>query len=180
METTLEIQLPDHIGSVVKFKPKRCVPQGHMSSPGVSVAVLADIISIAGTAPGETPHEPRPSSRPVSGEVESEYYLRFPIRDVPGVIGLISTALGNRGISISHATARLAEDRPGRGHVKILAHRCGETLLRRSLDQIARLPILDGKPVLLPIVNGEPSRPFPFPPPRHMLTTNVHSQMFFN
>jgi homoserine dehydrogenase len=129
-------------------------------------AVLADIISIAGAAPGETPHEPRPCSRPVSGEVESEYYLRFPIRDVPGVIGLISTALGNRGISISHATARLAEDRPGRGNVKILAHRCGETLLRRSLDQIARLPILDGKPVLLPIVNGEPSRPFPFPPPR--------------
>ncbi len=114
-------------------------------------AVLADIISIAGTSSGQTSHQPKQQSRRISEEGESETYLRFPIRDVPGVIGLISTALGNRGISISHATARLAKDRPGCGHVKILAHRCRESILRKALDEIARLPILNGKPVKLPI-----------------------------
>jgi len=70
---------------------------------------------------------------------------------VPGVIGLIATALGNRGISISHAAATLVEGRPGCGNVKILAHRCRESALRKALEEIARLPVLTGRPVMLRI-----------------------------
>lgn len=116
-------------------------------------AVLSDIVEIARGAEAEPPF-PRPavSDKPVAGDVEAPYYLRFPILDVPGVIGLIATALGNRGISISHAAATLDAARHGRGSVRILAHRCSESVLRRSIDEIARLPVLTGRPVVLRIL----------------------------
>lgn len=114
-------------------------------------AVLSDVIGIAGS--GSEP--PRPCvtrAKPVAADVESEFYIRFPILDVPGVIGLITTALGNRGVSISHAAARLDPARPGRGSVRILAHRCRESVLRKSVEEIARLPVLTGRPVTLRIL----------------------------
>ncbi|MFN3487020.1 MAG: homoserine dehydrogenase, partial [Planctomycetota bacterium] len=127
--------------------------KGAGSLPTAS-AVLSDIIDIAqnGHGRGEAVwHLPAPVHRPIAPDLESKYYLRFPIRDVPGVIGLIATALGNRGISISHAAATLVEGRPGCGNVKILAHRCRESGLRKALEEIARLPVLTGRPVMLRI-----------------------------
>ncbi len=117
-------------------------------------AVLSDIIEITKNGRGEDDpvwHIPVAQERPVARDVESEVYLRFPIRDVPGVIGLITTALGNHGISISHASATLTHDRPGYGNVKILAHRCRDSAVQKALNEIARLPVLTGKPVILRI-----------------------------
>jgi homoserine dehydrogenase len=127
--------------------------KGAGSLPTAS-AVLSDIIDIAQNGHGRGDavwHLPAPVHRPIAPDLESKYYLRFPIRDVPGVIGLIATALGNRGISISHAAATLVEGRPGCGNVKILAHRCRESALRKALEEIARLPVLTGRPVMLRI-----------------------------
>jgi homoserine dehydrogenase len=117
-------------------------------------AVLSDIIEIArdGSAEhGPTWHVPDKGDRPVASDLECRYYLRFPIKDVPGVIGTITTVLGGAGISISHAAATLAEGRPGQGNVKILAHRTKESALRRALGEIGKLPVLSGKPVILRI-----------------------------
>jgi homoserine dehydrogenase len=127
--------------------------KGAGSLPTAS-AVLSDIIEIARhrREPLVIPESPR---KPVAGDIESQYYLRFPILDVPGVIGLIATALGNRGVSISHAAATLVKGRPGHGNVRILAHRCRESVLRKSIEEIARLPVLNGKPVVLRILEGE-------------------------
>jgi hypothetical protein len=77
------------------------------------------------------------------------------VLDVPGVIGLIATALGNRGISISHASASLVRGKPNQGSVKILAHRCRDSVVRRSVEEIARLPVLTGRPVALRILDLE-------------------------
>jgi homoserine dehydrogenase len=127
--------------------------KGAGSLPTAS-AVLSDIIDISQNGHGHADavwHVPEGRPRPVAGDVESKYYLRFPIRDVPGVIGLIATALGNRGVSISHASATLVEGKPGHGNVKILAHDCRESELRKALAEIARLPVLSGKPVMIRI-----------------------------
>lgn len=123
--------------------------KGAGSLPTAS-AVLSDIIEIATNGPA-IGHLPENGDKPISNEIESKYYLRFPILDVPGVIGLIATALGNRGISIAHAAAKLVAGKPGKGNVQILAHECRESQLRKSIDEIARLPILTGKPVVLRI-----------------------------
>ncbi len=123
--------------------------KGAGSLPTAS-AVLSDLIDIARHR-REPIHVPEAPKKPVAGDIESKYYLRFPILDVPGVIGLIATALGNRGISISNAAATLVKGKGGQGNVKILTHRTKESLLRKSIDEIARLPVLNGKPVVLRI-----------------------------
>ncbi len=124
--------------------------KGAGSLPTAS-AVLADLIEIARhrREPLQVPEAP---VKPVAADIESKYYLRFPILDVPGVIGLIATALGNRGVSISNAAATLVKGKPGQGNVKILTHRTRESVLRKSIDEIARLPVLNGKPVVLRIL----------------------------
>ncbi|MGH7341023.1 MAG: homoserine dehydrogenase, partial [Candidatus Rokuibacteriota bacterium] len=127
--------------------------KGAGSLPTAS-AVLSDIIDISQNGHGHADavwHVPEGRPKPIAGDVESKYYLRFPIRDIPGVIGLIATALGNRGISISHASATLVEGMPGHGNVKILTADCRESELRKALAEIARLPVLAGKPVMIRI-----------------------------
>lgn len=84
-------------------------------------------------------------------EGESRFYLRFPIYDRPGVIGLIATALGNHNVSITHAGAALTPNLPGRGNVRIVTHLVRESVLRRALTEIQRLPVLVGKPVSIHI-----------------------------
>jgi homoserine dehydrogenase len=134
----------DAVGEVI-FHGK-----GAGAAPTAS-AVLSDIIDLVRNGTGPV-HLPEPSAPPAAADVESEYYFRFPVLDVPGVIGLIATALGNRGISISHASAALVRGTPDRGDVTILAHRCRESVVRRSVEEISRLPVLTGRPVVLRIL----------------------------
>jgi homoserine dehydrogenase len=127
--------------------------KGAGSLPTAS-AVLSDIIDVSRNGHDHAEavwHVPASPGRPVAADLESKYYLRFPIRDVPGVIGLIATALGNRGISISHASATLLPARPGHGNVKIVAHRCAESSLKKAVGEVERLPVLAGRAVVLRI-----------------------------
>jgi homoserine dehydrogenase len=127
--------------------------KGAGSLPTAS-AVLSDIIEIARSGDaehGEAWHLPTGKQKPLAPDITCKYYLRFPIKDVPGVIGQITMALGNRGISISHASASLAEGKPGFGNVKIVAHDCKESALRKALEEVGKLPVLAGKPVVLRI-----------------------------
>lgn len=54
--------------------------------------------------------------------VESEYYLRFPIFDRAGVIGKITEVLGKHGISIYGANAALVPSKRDLGNVLSLIH----------------------------------------------------------
>ena len=123
--------------------------RGAGAAPTAS-AVLSDIIDLARNGTGPAPRIPD-SEPAASSDPESERYFRFPVVDAPGVIGLIATALGNRGISISHASAALVAGARDRGSVKILAHACPAGVARKAVDEIARLPVLTGRPVSIPI-----------------------------
>ena len=128
--------------------------KGAGSLPTAS-AVLSDIIEIARSGDpehGEAWHLPTGRQVPPSAEIVGPYYLRFPIKDVPGVIGQIATAIGARGISISHASATLGK--AGLGSVRILVHGCAESALAKALEDVGRLPVLAGKPVVLRIFEG--------------------------
>ena len=125
--------------------------RGAGAAPTAS-ALLSDIIDLARNGAGAVPRPPIPAPGPVvAADPESEHYFRFPVVDTPGVIGLIATALGNRGISITHASAALVAGKPEQGIVKILAHACRAGVVRRAMDEIARLPVLTGRPVAIPI-----------------------------
>ena len=92
------------------------------------------------------------SDRPTV-DIREEEDAMVLIVDLPGVIGLITTALGNHGISISHANATLSgEEKKGKGNVTILTHHCSGQALQRAVEEIARLPILRKKPVVVRIL----------------------------
>jgi homoserine dehydrogenase len=73
-------------------------------------AVVGDIIDIAKrTGCGEcyaTRRIPAPSSLKFVGEGKSMYYINFLVEDVPGVLGKVSTAFGDHGISIESVMQR--------------------------------------------------------------------------
>lgn len=124
--------------------------KGAGPSPTAS-AVLSDVIDVV-TRPGGVPRfagGPLPAS---AVEATAPFYLRFPILDVPGAIGLISTALGNHDVSIHRLAAVLDPEKPGNGSVKILVHDAKVGRLRRVIDEVGRLPIMSGKPVAIRIV----------------------------
>ncbi|MEK7449608.1 MAG: homoserine dehydrogenase [Planctomycetota bacterium] len=87
---------------------------------------------------------------PIS-RTKSEYYLRFPIIDKPGIIGKITTTLGRYGISLSGATARLAPERFGLGHVRVITRDALESDIRRAISEINRFHIMRGKAVAIRI-----------------------------
>jgi len=118
-------------------------------------ALLADVVAVARGEPARRIERPAPPKEPVRGAPpagRSRYYLRFPVYDVPGVIGRIATALGRREVSISHAEATLAPEKPGQGHVKVLAHETSDEALREALEDIERLPVLTGRSVAVRIL----------------------------
>jgi homoserine dehydrogenase len=124
--------------------------KGAGSLPTAS-AVLSDVVEIARNPHSNGVWNTGKSAKLSLLEAESRYYLRFPIYDLPGVIGLITTALGNHNISITHAQATLVKDKGSQGNVKIVTHKASESAIRKALTEIGRLPVLNGKPIAVRI-----------------------------
>jgi homoserine dehydrogenase len=104
-----------------------------------AVAVVSDLYSIArsgassGNAlpPAEVPKE-------VSGEFTAPYYLRFVVKDRPGILAAVATVLTRYGISIDAVLQR-----PGYPHSAlpfiITLETCTSAMLGRALQEINRL-----------------------------------------
>lgn len=77
--------------------------------------------------------------KPMS-EIVSKYMLRFSARDLPGVLGSITSALGNHGISIESMvqTAHDAEDTAA-VPIVIMTHEAVEGAVQAALAEIDRL-----------------------------------------
>ncbi len=85
-------------------------------------------------------------------DVSSRYYLRINAKDAPGVLGRVSTILGERGISISSVLQH--EQAAGQFvPVVITTNRAKQGDLDASLQQIERLSVIDGRPVCIRIVD---------------------------
>jgi len=122
--------------------------KGAGSLPTAS-AVMSDVIEIARNPGGGVMWNPTESTKLVHFEGTTRYYLRFPILDRPGLIGKIATVLGEHGISITHAMARLEG---GRGNVMIVTHETSESEVCRALVEIAEAGVLGGEPLSLRIL----------------------------
>jgi homoserine dehydrogenase len=72
-----------------------------------AVAVISDLWSIArgGTAAPGTAHEVE-TPKDVSGEFTAPYYLRFVVKDRPGIIAAVATVLSRYGIGIDAVLQR--------------------------------------------------------------------------
>lgn len=116
-----------------------------------AAAVVSDIIEVGrniqrGTS-GRLPHLAfhkelvRPMGLRPSAESECPFYLRFTVRDEPGVIAQLSTLLGAHGISIR----RMVQDQSEPGKpvpVVLLTHLAREGSVKAALAGIDALPFV--------------------------------------
>jgi homoserine dehydrogenase len=107
-------------------------------------AVVADIIdlsrNIVASSPGRVPlppATPRVQLRP-HAEIRCGYYLRFTVRDAPGVLARLAACLAGRRISIAAVQQREQAD-GGRGvPLVIVTHGAREADLRLAIAEIDR------------------------------------------
>lgn len=131
--------------------------RGAGSMPTAS-AVVADLLDVADARVGgrEGAACVRPFYWGTGGiralaHVTSQYYLRFPVLDEPGVIGQISTILGRHGVSITGVRAHLVDPNRSLGMVEVITHKAREGKIAESLAEIRKHPVLQGSPTYLRI-----------------------------
>jgi homoserine dehydrogenase len=103
-------------------------------------------------APAETlrPFEPVDPSKSLG-----RAYLRFLVKDEPGVIAAVSETLAEAGVSIESFLQKPVENAPGlpEGGVPIVltTHAVAESVLTAAVERIAGLPAVLDRPRLLRI-----------------------------
>lgn len=117
-----------------------------------AVAVVSDLIAAAHgrthqgwLVPGD--------SKPVrsSGDFTTPHYVRFVVKDRPGIIAEIAASLGARGINIDAVLQKSGYAKTALPFV-ITLEPCGASVLREALDDLGRTEFLVQPPVTFPIL----------------------------
>jgi homoserine dehydrogenase len=82
-------------------------------------------------------------------EIESEYFLRFRVKDVPGVLSKISGILGDHSISIASMIQRGRDDNGKGVPLIMMAHLASEKNVQDALMEIDRLDVVCEKSNLI-------------------------------
>lgn len=124
-----------------------------LSGPGAgagptATSVVSDVIDVSRnimkSASGRVPsfvHDE--DDEPVVQDpdaLETRYYLRFTVRDEPGVLSEITGKLGATGVSIEKMFQNVAEG-DGAATVVILTHEAKQGAVRTALDELDPLPL---------------------------------------
>jgi len=91
-----------------------------------------------------------------SGEIVCRFYLRFMVKDAPGVLSKIAAALGKNGISIASVLQKETEEnseKQRRVPVVITTHSAKEKNVRKALASLKAAKIAAEEPVCLHIVD---------------------------
>ncbi len=120
-------------------------------------AVVADIVQIARSLKGDvcaptwtpatTPHL---RLQPMD-DYSTRYYLRFIVKDEPGVLGRITTSLGRHNASIASVHQFEDEGDPEHVPISILTHVAREGDVQQALAEIGDMDFSRARPVLLRI-----------------------------
>jgi homoserine dehydrogenase len=133
--------------------------QGAGSHPTAS-AVVSDIVDLGlsiacGDRPEVTPVDWEGAQLRVRKNFYSRYYLRFSVPDRPGVLASISRVLADFNISIAavlqkEMVCEIAGVKEGPVvPLVILTHKAYEEDVQRALEEIRKLPVVVGEPVLI-------------------------------
>jgi homoserine dehydrogenase len=119
-----------------------------------AVAVVSDLISIVRLRQigGVAIHENGLRHLPVSSDFTTRHYLRFMVKDEPGIIAALATIFSKAGINIDSVFQK-----PGFPASKlpfvITLEPCSTSLVEEALTQINQLPFLVQPCVALPILD---------------------------
>ncbi len=140
----------DFVGKVMLYG------RGAGSHPTAS-AVVSDIIDTAKAMACGKALEPFEweDELEVKTNFYSRYYLRFDVPDRPGVLASIARVLADRNISIASVLQKekvcTLAGRRGEAIIPlvILTHKAYEEDMKKALLEIEKLPVVEGKPVLI-------------------------------
>jgi homoserine dehydrogenase len=117
-----------------------------------AVAVVSDLYSIARSASAPPESLPGAAEVPdsVSGDFTVPHYLRFVVKDRPGIVAALATILAKYGISIDALLQKPGFPHSALSFVMTL-EACDGAILNRALEEIARLDFHVEPPLCLPI-----------------------------
>lgn len=114
-----------------------------------AMSVVSDMIEIGrnifGRAGMQRSSRPRPvQARPLVpiADVSTRYYLRFGVRDQPGVLGQLMTILGAHGVSIAQVVQDGGSGADGPVWVVVLTHEAREGAVSAALAEIDQLAVV--------------------------------------
>jgi homoserine dehydrogenase len=120
-----------------------------------AVAVVSDLLDIARRSSGEHFRPPvNGDALPVSGNFSSQHYLRFVVRDRPGIVAAIANALAAHNINIDALLQKPGFDKDALPFVVTLEH-CTAQQLAAAMDDIRKFDFLVGPPLTMPILTKE-------------------------
>ncbi len=114
-------------------------------------SVVADIVRASRQEPPATDlHGLDPPERTELDQVELRNYIRMSVVDEPGILGRVTSFLGDRGISI--ASIHQPESESGRSvPIVVITHRVTEATLRSALDELHATGVLQTSPTRIRI-----------------------------
>lgn len=117
-----------------------------------AVAVVSDLYAIARSAGAPSSVLPKSAQVPdaISSDFTVPHYLRFVVRDRPGIVAALATILAKYGISIDALLQKPGFPHSALSFVMTLES-CDSGELNRALEEIARLDFHVEPPLCLPV-----------------------------
>jgi len=120
-----------------------------------AVAVVSDLLDIARGRMGDnTRPQPAGDVLPVSANFADKYYLRFTVRDRPGIVAAIASAMAAHGINIDALLQKPGFDKDALPFVVTL-EQCTAEQLQAAVRDIRKLDFLVHEPLTMPILTKE-------------------------
>ena len=118
-----------------------------------AVAVVSDLLQAArGHGAGWELPECEAGSRVCNAERETPHYLRFVVRDRPGIIAELAGVLARHHINLEAVLQRPGHDKSALPFV-ITLEPCSQRRLDAALAEVARFDFLTESPVAIPVLN---------------------------
>src|SRR5436190_472657 len=115
-----------------------------------AVAVVSDVLSVAGRGPGAPASAAPTSFHKVPGDFVSPHYVRFTVNDKPGILAQVTAAYSRYDINIE-GVLQLPKFRKDRLPVVTTLEECPESVLDRALAEVAKSDYHVQPPLSLPI-----------------------------
>ncbi len=117
-------------------------------------AVIGDLMGVLGTSGTGFPRAEgflRDLPLVPADDVVSALYIRFDVKDEPGVLARIAATLAEEAVSIDSVVQRAAD---GRAQLVIVTHPAREGSARAACARIAELAVCEGDPVTLRVLTS--------------------------
>jgi homoserine dehydrogenase len=119
--------------------------------PATAVAVVSDLLALSQRHAGDRGEEWQPGS--VVPPPARPYYVRFVVRDRPGILASIAAALARQGINLDAVLQEPGYPKEALPFV-ITVEACEESALRTALTDIGGADFHAEPPLALPMLHG--------------------------